>query len=389
MKKLILTVALLATVGVANATNSSSDTNCNGNGSCGQTTNNTNTYNNTPSYNQTANGGTAFGGSATGGSATATGGAGGNASSSIGNASGWGSKSFSPEASSSSNSTNLNTNANTNTNTSSSAVVGSGNSANSNVNKQGQAQGQAQKQSQIATGGSVKNSGNSTNIISTGGNKQTNSQSVVSGNTTVKSGNQTVTVGDNQFTVDAAKVAAQATVDAATITANANGDRDAGSDAATIAAAKLQADAIRYASEQKIYNTPSVNAPALTSSNDTCMGSSSGSVNIPGLGIGGGTTWVDNNCRMLKNSRELWNMGMKAAAMALMCTDAANKEALELTGFKCPQSKRDEESRAAMDKAALYNGTDPIVRARLGMSVVDGSGKAVTAGDGKPVKSAQ
>lgn len=232
-------------------------------------------------------------------------------------------------------------------------------------------------QSTGITGGSFGGTGISGGSFGGSSSSSSYSGGNIQGQVQTNTGNTTtITSGDNAFTVEAARVAAQAA-----------SSRDAGSDAATIAAAKLQADAIRYASEQKIYNTPSVNGAALTSSNDTCMGSSSGSVNIPGLGIGGGTTWVDNNCRMLKNSRELWNMGMKAAAMALMCTDAGNKEALELTGFKCPQSKRDEESRAAMDKASLYNGTDPIVRARLGMSVVDGSGKAVVSGDGKAVKS--
>ena len=89
---------------------------------------------------------------------------------------------------------------------------------------------------------------------------------------------------------------------------------------------------------QTIKNTPSVSGPNLTTSNDTCMGSTSGSLNIAGLGFGGGTSWVDDNCKMLKNSRELWNMGMKAASLALMCTDKANKEALEITGFICPQT---------------------------------------------------
>ena len=96
---------------------------------------------------------------------------------------------------------------------------------------------------------------------------------------------------------------------------------------------------IEYGSDQVIKNTPSVSGPNLTTSNDTCMGSTSGSVNIAGIGIGGGSTWTDQNCKMLKNSRELWNMGMKAAAMALMCTDIANRQALELTGYVCPQSK--------------------------------------------------
>jgi hypothetical protein len=117
-----------------------------------------------------------------------------------------------------------------------------------------------------------------------------------------------------------------------------------------------------------VKNVPSVSGPPLVSSNDTCMGSSSGSVNAPGFGVSLGTTWTDNNCRMLKNSRELWNMGMKAAALALMCTDPMNREALELTGFKCPQSK-DESQRVVKADGTHY--TDPIVRARLGLSPLE------------------
>lgn len=91
---------------------------------------------------------------------------------------------------------------------------------------------------------------------------------------------------------------------------------------------------------QKIKNTPSVSGPPLTASNDTCMGSASGSANGPGFGISVGKTYTDDNCVMLKNSRELWNMGMKAASMALMCMDKNNREALEMTGFECPQTAR-------------------------------------------------
>jgi len=109
----------------------------------------------------------------------------------------------------------------------------------------------------------------------------------------------------------------------------------AGHDAAIITAAGVT---------QTIKNTPALFAPALTSSNDTCMGSTSGGVSTPGFGVSIGSSWVDTNCKMLKNSRELWNMGFKAAAMAVMCTDAANKEALELTGFECPQTTRDKQA---------------------------------------------
>ena len=151
------------------------------------------------------------------------------------------------------------------------------------------------------------------------------------------------------------------------------GSRDAAD--AQIQTALINAQAARdiAATAQVIKNTPSVNGPNLTTSNDTCMGSTSGSVNIAGLGIGGGTSWVDGNCKMLKNSREMWNMGMKAAALALMCTDSANMEALELTGFVCPQTAakaKAAEAKAAPAKVSAADQpqyTDPIVRARLGL----------------------
>lgn len=130
----------------------------------------------------------------------------------------------------------------------------------------------------------------------------------------------------------------------------------------------------RINADSKLRNVPSVSGPPLVSSNDTCMGSSSGSLNVAGFGVGAGTTWTDTNCKMLKNSRELWNMGMKAAALALMCTDPANREALELTDFECPQTKREREAgktaAAPAGEPTMASGeryTDPIVRARLGL----------------------
>jgi hypothetical protein len=98
---------------------------------------------------------------------------------------------------------------------------------------------------------------------------------------------------------------------------------------------------VNYSGTQTIKNVPSVGGPALTSSNDTCMGSTSGGIGVAGFGFSLGSTWTDKNCKMLKNSRELWNMGMRAASMARMCMDSENREALELTGFTCPTKKED------------------------------------------------
>ena len=77
-------------------------------------------------------------------------------------------------------------------------------------------------------------------------------------------------------------------------------------------------------------------APQLTSSNDTCMGSTSLGGSAVSFGFSVGTTWTDTNCLMLKNAREIWNMGFKGAALARLCMDDLNREALESTGINCP-----------------------------------------------------
>jgi len=126
---------------------------------------------------------------------------------------------------------------------------------------------------------------------------------------------------------------------------------------------------------QTVKNTPGIVLGQLVSSNDTCMGSVSVGGSGPGFSIGVGTTYTDDNCKLLKNSRELWNMGMKAASLALMCKNADNREALELTGFECPQTtkaNKDAAAAAAVKKAEAeapvtvgYTGSDPIVQARM------------------------
>ena len=212
----------------------------------------------------------------------------------------------------------------------------------------------------------ISNSGNSSAGITGSG----NSSAGVSG-ITASNG---LTVGclvNCASTDQGSKDLASAQVGAATI--NADAARD-------IAAINAKTARDVAATHQVIKNTPSVAGPNLTTSNDTCMGSTSGSVNIAGLGIGGGTSWVDNNCKMLKNSRELWNMGMKAASLALMCTDSANREALELTGFECPQTTkaRNQESAKAInvstkaaDQSSNVDLSDPYIRSRMGLKPLD------------------
>jgi hypothetical protein len=88
-------------------------------------------------------------------------------------------------------------------------------------------------------------------------------------------------------------------------------------------------------------------APTLTSSNDTCMGSSSFGAQAVAFGLSFGRSYTDDNCLMLKNARELWNMGYRGAALARLCMDEHNRSALEASGVNCPvrRAQRTADSR--------------------------------------------
>jgi hypothetical protein len=80
------------------------------------------------------------------------------------------------------------------------------------------------------------------------------------------------------------------------------------------------------------YAASSAFGPALTSSNDTCMGSSSLGASGMSFGVAVGSTWRDTNCTMLKNARELWNQGEHAASLALLCTDEDIRYSISVSG---------------------------------------------------------
>ena len=81
--------------------------------------------------------------------------------------------------------------------------------------------------------------------------------------------------------------------------------------------------------------TSSAFAPSLTAGFDTCMGSTTGAVSTAVIGIALGSTYTDVSCQTIKNARELWNMGQRGAALARMCMDKLNREAMETSGFDC------------------------------------------------------
>ena len=82
---------------------------------------------------------------------------------------------------------------------------------------------------------------------------------------------------------------------------------------------------------------PTASAPNVMINNqDVCSTGTSAAIQTQIFGIAGGTTIRDLNCERLKLSRSLYGMGMKVAAVSLLCQDARVFEAMEMAGTPCP-----------------------------------------------------
>ena len=78
--------------------------------------------------------------------------------------------------------------------------------------------------------------------------------------------------------------------------------------------------------------SPTIN----TSNSDLCTFGVAGAVQTQILGISTGTQFTDENCERLKNSKTLYDMGMKVAAVSLMCQDRRVFNAMMNAGTPCP-----------------------------------------------------
>ena len=82
---------------------------------------------------------------------------------------------------------------------------------------------------------------------------------------------------------------------------------------------------------------PSAISPSINATNsDLCTVGISGAVQTQILGISTGSTHTDENCERLKNAKTLYDMGMKVAAVSMMCQDERVWDAMMKAGTPCP-----------------------------------------------------
>jgi len=83
---------------------------------------------------------------------------------------------------------------------------------------------------------------------------------------------------------------------------------------------------------------PSAISPTFSTGNnsDLCTIGVAGAVQTQILGISAGGTFTEENCIRLKNAKTLYDMGMKVAAVSVMCQDPLVFDAMMHAGTPCP-----------------------------------------------------
>lgn len=145
----------------------------------------------------------------------------------------------------------------------------------------------------------------------------------------------------------------------------------------------------RTESEVKSPPPTAVAPPVTTINNDVCAVVASGAVQTQIFGFSMGGTFRDLNCERIKLSKNLFDMGMKVAAVATLCQDERVFTAMIAAGTPCPvDGKIGAQAKAEWDLRDLesddknvgfysskpksqpvsgcdYTGDDPIVIARV------------------------
>lgn len=82
---------------------------------------------------------------------------------------------------------------------------------------------------------------------------------------------------------------------------------------------------------------PTAVAPSMSAfSQDVCGIPLSGAVSTVAIGVSGGTVYTDTNCERIKIAKTLNDLGLKVAAVAVLCGDQRIWDGMMMSGTPCP-----------------------------------------------------
>jgi DNA polymerase III alpha subunit (gram-positive type) len=211
-----------------------------------------------------------------------------------------------------SNNTNTNNNSNTNVNTSTATTTATSTNANTNTNT------------------NVNTSTSNSTVNSTVNQSVTNTSTTDNTNTNI---NTSTSTSDNTNTN-----VNQSTSESNVTTDNTNTNVNQTTTDNTNRNINESSSTQRIEQDIKTEAPPaSAIAPSIMSySQDLCTTGRSGAFQGQVFGISGGRTVRDENCERLKLSKYIYDMGMKVAAVSILCQDTRVFQAMEMAGTPCP-----------------------------------------------------
>ena len=245
------------------------------------------------------------------------------------------------------NNTSVSTNTNTNLNTNNTTINQTSNSTNTNLNTNNNTstvtstinQTQNVNNTSLITNNSTTentnlNTNNSTSISTNTNNKNNVNSSTINSsntNTNINTNNSTSEVNTNNQNVNT--------------NTNVNSSQNVNTNNSTSTSSQKVTQRVKSP-------PPSAVAPSIMSySQDLCTSGASSAVQTQFFGISTGRSVRDENCERLKLSKGLYDMGMKVAAVALLCEDARVWRSMMQAGSPCPyKGKIGEEAKIAWEE---------------------------------------
>lgn len=242
------------------------------------------------------------------------------------------------------------TNNNNNTSTSTSTNTNNNNSTSTSTNNN--------NSTSVSTSTNTNNNVNASTSVSTNTNINQNSGTMTNINQNINSGSMT-NINQNTSTSDATNRNFNTDVSNSTINQTVNSNSTANNTNRNIDTINSTAstnnvnqnnnvnvsDSTSYSEsvnrqiiDQNIKSPPpSAIAPSMMSySQDLCTTGQSGAVQTQIIGLSAGRTVRDQNCERMKLSKTLYDMGMRVAAVSLLCQDPRVFKAMEMAGTPCP-----------------------------------------------------
>jgi hypothetical protein len=104
-----------------------------------------------------------------------------------------------------------------------------------------------------------------------------------------------------------------------------------------VLAAKAHAENTTMIMKYQGQPVPSAIAPSMSAfSQDVCGIPVSGAISSTVIGVSGGSVYTDTNCERIKIAKTLNDLGLKVAAVAVLCQDERVWNSMELSGSPCP-----------------------------------------------------